>query len=85
VLLNCVLFSSPSSLTFPLSFGPHYYVVWSPDPTCGNLPWSSTGLQHLPLLFFLLYLLPVVVLTFTHLFFVLVLYLLPLSLDPALH
>jgi hypothetical protein len=56
---------------------------WSPSPTRGNLPWSSTRLRHLPPSFFSLYLLPVHVLIFTHLFFVLVLHLLPLSLAPG--
>ena len=32
---------------FPLSFHPHYFVTWSASPTCGNLPCSGTGLQHL--------------------------------------
>jgi hypothetical protein len=62
----------------------HYYFPLSPGPTRCNLPWSSNGPWKLPLPFFP-YLLPVVVLIFTHLFFVLVLYLLPLSLVPALH
>jgi hypothetical protein len=49
LLPNCSLLASPSSLPliFPLSFSPHRIVAWSASPTCGNLPWSSTGL-HLP-------------------------------------
>ena len=73
-VLNFSLFS----LRFFLcpSVRTHYYVPLSPGPTRRNLPWSKTGPWKLLSPFFL-YLLPVVVLIFTHLFFVVVSYLLP--------
>jgi len=39
-----------------MSFGPNYYVQWSPGPKRGHLPWSNIGLTLLshPLFRFIL-------------------------------
>ena len=88
MLLNCSLFSSsPSLIFFPCPSDRFIMFLGPLAPHVLILPWSNTGLRHLPLIFFVLfcYLLPFVVLVFTHLFFVLVFYLLPLPLFPAVY
>ena len=69
VLLNCSLFSSPSSFSPPpLQFSsPYYYVPWSPGPACGDFT-----ILPPPLFVLCCYLLQFVALMFTYLFFVLI-------------
>lgn len=56
-LNNSVLNFSLFSLRFFLcpSVRTHYYFPLSPDRTRYNLPWSSTGVENYPFLFFSIY------------------------------
>jgi L-asparagine transporter-like permease len=84
MLLNCSLFSSPSS--FRLFLCPSDDITMLLGLLALNVViYHGVALDYVYPSSFFSYLLPVVTLIFTHLFFVLVLYILPLSLVPALY